>query len=167
METKRRAAKDLGISIEPADPVALQAVCSLLERSNLPTEGLAEHFATALVAKIGERIVGSAALELHGTSALLRSVAVEEPFRRQGIGRRLTYAALDLAKRTRVGAVYLLTTTAEEFFAELGFRRIPRSEVPEPVQQSVEFASACPVTATVMMISLTDAGREARPSICY
>jgi amino-acid N-acetyltransferase len=50
---------------------------SLLEESGLPEDGLEDHLGTALVAREGGRVVGSAALELHRSGALLRSVAVE------------------------------------------------------------------------------------------
>jgi amino-acid N-acetyltransferase len=60
-------------------------------------------------------------------------------------------AALDVAREKRTTAVYLLTTTATDSFPRFGFRRIPRAEVPAAVQRSVEFSSACPSTATVIM----------------
>jgi N-acetylglutamate synthase-like GNAT family acetyltransferase len=48
--------------------------------------------------------------------------------------------------------VYLLTTTAADFFARhFTFRPIGRAEVPVAVQQSVEFISACPQTAQAMV----------------
>ena len=50
--------------------------------------------------------------------------------------------------------VYLLTTTAEQFFPKWGFVQIPRDDVPAGVQQSVEFQSACPSTAIVMRATL-------------
>ena len=46
--------------------------------------------------------------------------------------------------------LYLLTTTAEDFFPRFGFSRITRQEVPESVRASVEFRSACPASAVVM-----------------
>jgi amino-acid N-acetyltransferase len=46
--------------------------------------------------------------------------------------------------------VYLLTTTAERFFRTFGFERIERAAVPQSVQTSIEFTSACPSSATVM-----------------
>jgi hypothetical protein len=46
---------------------------------------------------------------------------------------------------------------AELFFPKFGFTRIPRGVVPETVQTSVEFTSACPSKATVMMKTLSAA----------
>jgi len=49
-----------------------------------------------------------------------------------------------------VPAIYLLTTTAEQYFPKFGFERIARSDVPPGVQTSIEFTAACPSSATVM-----------------
>jgi amino-acid N-acetyltransferase len=57
---------------------------------------------------------------------------------------------LNIAQRCDMKAVFLLTTTAEQFFPRLGFEPISRADVPESVQASVEFQSACPASATVM-----------------
>jgi N-acetylglutamate synthase-like GNAT family acetyltransferase len=45
----------------------------------------------------------------------------------------------------------LLTQTARDFFAHLGYRVIDRSEAPEEVQGSEEFRSLCPASATCMV----------------
>jgi 2-keto-4-pentenoate hydratase len=127
----------------------------------LPTAGVAEHAGTALVARDGERVVGSAILEEYGTSALLRSVAVAPSWRRAGLGRRLTLAAVDLARAAGVETAYLLTETAERFFGTLGFYALPRAAVPEAVRTSVQFTSSCPATACAMR-SLTTDGRVLR-----
>lgn len=125
-------------------------VFRLLEASHLPVDGLREHLATTLVAREGGRVVGSAALEAYPDGALLRSVAVAAGRQGQGLGHELTLAAIRLAADIHAPAIYLLTTTAEQFFPKFGFERIQRTEVPAGVQTSVEFTSACPASATVM-----------------
>lgn len=140
--------------IRVAGDQELGAVLGLLRRNQLPDAGLAEHAANLLVAVESGRIVGSAALELYGDAALLRSVAVELPLRGRGLGVALTQAALDLARERGVRAVYLLTETAAKFFGRLGFRRIPRAEAEPAVGTSVEFTTACPASATCMVLSL-------------
>lgn len=128
---------------------------ALLARSDLPGDGLAEHAATLLVARDGDRVVGSAALELYGHAALLRSVAVDAERRGTGLGQRLTDAALDLARQRGVRAVYLLTETAAEFFPRFGFRTLARDAVDPAVRESVEFTTLCPASATAMVLDLT------------
>lgn len=142
------------ITIEAAQSGDLPAILALLERSGLPQDGLSDHVATTLVAREEQTIVGSAALEVYGTAALLRSVAVEPRLRGQGLGQRLTMAALDLAREKGITSIYLLTETASDFFPRFGFRPIPRSEVIPAVQNSLECTTACPVTAQVMVNGL-------------
>jgi amino-acid N-acetyltransferase len=135
----------------PADWPRIEA---LLRRVGLPLDGLGEHLMTTLVRRMDDEITGCAALELYGDYALLRSVAVDKPHQGQGLGHDLTQAALDLAREKGVQGVYLLTETAGEFFPRFGFHPTHRSEVPEAVRQSVEFTSACPENALVMVLSL-------------
>jgi amino-acid N-acetyltransferase len=136
--------------ITPATPDDAPAVLELLGRSHLPTAGLLEHLSHTLVARDGRRIVGTAAVEVYQDGALLRSVAVDSPYRGVGLGQRLTNAALKLVEEKQLEAVYLLTTTAEQFFPRFGFEEIRRTDVPASVQASVEFTSACPATAIAM-----------------
>jgi amino-acid N-acetyltransferase len=144
------------VSIEPeiridrathADAGELQ---SLMERAHLPIDGLSSHLDAAFVAREGDRVVGSAAIELYADGGLLRSVAVDEACRGTGLGARLTSAAIDDARQRQLPALYLLTTTAENFFPRFGFERIARDEVPASVQASIEFRGACPASAIVM-----------------
>jgi amino-acid N-acetyltransferase len=136
--------------IESATARDLPDIRSLLERLDLPLAGVDEHLPTMLVAREGEEILGTAALELYADGALLRSVAIEP--RRQGkqLGHQLTDAALRLAAAHGAITVFLLTTTAERFFPRFGFEPITRDEVPASVRASVEFQSACPASAIVM-----------------
>jgi amino-acid N-acetyltransferase len=151
--------------IEAAAPTDLAAVLDLLDRSALPTAGVAEHFSHAFVARVGGRVVGSAALEIYAEGALLRSVAVDADSRDTGVGQRLTAAALSDAERRNLPAVFLLTTTAERFFPRFGFAVITRADVPSSLLQSVEFRSACPDSAVVMrkqLRPLTGSNQPAR-----
>ncbi len=141
-------------TIGPAVPTDLPAILDLIDRSKLPSAGLEQHVGSTLVARDGDRIVGTAALELYGGSALLRSVAVAGELRGQGVGQALTNAALDLAKRRGVHTVYLLTETAAQFFPKFGFRRVPRTDVDPGVLESTEFTTACPASALVMARTL-------------
>lgn len=143
------------IQITDATAADRDAVMELLTAQGLPLDGLADHFETAVVARQGSRIVGSAALELYEDGALLRSVAVDPSVRSLGLGRRLTDAALDRARARHAPAVYLLTTTADGFFPRFGFTRITRDDVPESVKRSVEFQAACPASAIVMRKTMT------------
>ena len=138
------------MTIAPAAKGDLPAVRQLLEAAHLPVDDVDAHLSTMVVAKDGSEVVGAAAVELYADGALLRSVVVSPVVQGQGVGHRLTEAALNIAKRRDLQAAFLLTTTAERFFPRLGFEQISRADVPESVQASVEFQSACPASATVM-----------------
>jgi amino-acid N-acetyltransferase len=141
----------MSVVIERLQAADVEAVYSLLREHHLPVDGLADHLETTLVARDEHgRVLGSAGLEIHGSSALLRSVAVAGDRHRQHIGRDLTLAALQLASERNISAVYLLTTTADHYFPRFGFEKIRRTDVPSSVQSSVEFTSACPSSATAM-----------------
>jgi nucleoside-diphosphate-sugar epimerase/N-acetylglutamate synthase-like GNAT family acetyltransferase len=158
-ETLQHEMRLLGIEegsngIGPASGRDLTAFMALLEANKLPRAGVREHAATTLVARRNGRIVGGAAVEIYGTSGLLRSVAVDESRRGEGLGHQLTQAALDLARARGLTTVYLLTTTAAEFFPRFGFREIARDDVDPTVQRSVEFTTACPADAVAMRADL-------------
>jgi amino-acid N-acetyltransferase len=141
-------------AISLATPPDLPAVFDLLDRSRLPRAGLAEHVGSTLVARDQVGIVGTAALEVYGDCALLRSVAVAPERRGQGMGHAVTTAALDLARRRGLRAIYLLTETAADFFPKYGFRPVPRSAVAPAVLASTEFTTACPDSALAMVRTL-------------
>jgi amino-acid N-acetyltransferase len=160
--------------IEPAQAGDLPQIRELLQRLNLPLDGVddcvgqdalvdvapgaasmsrarpGEPLGRMLVARDGAAIVGTAALELYADGALLRSVAVDQKQQGRQLGHALTEAALHLARIHGVDTVFLLTTTAERFFPRFGFEPIAREAVPASVRRSIEFQSACPASATVM-----------------
>ena len=123
---------------------------ALLAQHQLPLAGAGELAGTMVVARTSGAVVGAAALEVYGDAALLRSVVVAAGMQGQGLGRRLTAAALALAAERGVGTVFLLTTTAAAFFERLEFQAIDRERVPDLVRSSVEFQWACPASAVVM-----------------
>lgn len=130
------------------------ALHTLLAHSGLPQDGLIDHLATTLVAQQGNEVVGSAALEVYGNMALLRSVVVASTLRSRGLGTRLVDTALDLARQQQLTQVYLLTETATDFFLKHGFHIVSRGDVAPAVQQSVEFTHVCPESATAMVLRL-------------
>jgi amino-acid N-acetyltransferase len=145
------------VTIERATPEDAGAILELLRANGLPVDGVLDHLHNALIARCQGRVIGSVALEIYDDGALLRSVAVETTHRGRGVGQQLTAAALELAGTLDVPAVFLLTTSAEGFFPRFAFGRIRREDVPPGVRASVEFRSACPSTATVMMKALFSA----------
>ncbi len=144
--------------MEPARRSDLESILALLDRSRLPIDGLDGHLDSTLVARADGAVVGCAAVEPYGSAALLRSVAVDPKFRGEGLGQRLTEAALRLARERGAREVYLLTETAAEFFPRFGFQPVDRAAIPDSVKASAELVSACPVSALAMRTSLALTG---------
>lgn len=130
------------------------AILALLRAADLPVEGVAGNTAGFVLAEADARVVGVAGLERYGDAALLRSVAVDASQRGRGVAALLTRRVLEAAALDGARAVYLLTTTAEGYFPRHGFRPTTRDAVPAAVRASVEFTSACPATAAVMVLDL-------------
>src|SRR5262245_50238978 len=64
--------------------------------------------------------VGFGGLEIHGDDALMRSVVTLPPLRGRGLGRRIVLALEAEALMLKCSDVWLLTTTAQDFFGKLG-----------------------------------------------
>jgi len=143
------------VTLRPATRADLPAVEHLLRALDLPTAGVSEWVERFWIADHGGKAVGVVGLEQYGDEALLRSVAVDPSWRSAGLGRALVDAALRAARTAGAKEMYLLTTTAERYFARFGFVQIARDDVPGAVQQSVEFREACPASAVVMRTELS------------
>jgi amino-acid N-acetyltransferase len=139
--------------IQAASPSILSDVERLLETASLPIGGLRDQFpAGYVVANDAGTIVGCAGLETHARAALLRSVAVSAQYRNAGIGRALVGDRIAAAKAARLDAVYLLTTTAAEYFSRMGFVPTDRARVPVAIAASAEFAGICPSSAACLVL---------------
>jgi amino-acid N-acetyltransferase len=142
------------IQLRPATAQDWPPIERLLRASALPVEGAREHLADFIVAERGGEIVGCAGAEVRGGAALLRSMAVSEAVRGQGVGQVLLDEMLAMLRRRNVKQVALLTTTAERFFARQCFKIVAREDVPAALQGSQEFLGACPADAVAMMLRL-------------
>jgi amino-acid N-acetyltransferase len=152
MIEKRQIGQSLEIFKNPEESV----VKRLLSDAELPTADLTpghmEHFFAC--GKKGD-INGVIGLELYGPVALLRSLAVTSPERGRGLGMQLVAHAERYAHDRGVGALYLLTATAEPFFRRLGFERVCRDDVPEAIKATGEYSGICPASAAVMAKALS------------
>ena len=134
---------------------SLSVARALLEAAQLPTADLTpshcEHFFYVGPSAAPTGLVG---LELFGEVALLRSLAVSSTARGSGMGSALLEHAERHARSTGVNSMYLLTTTAEEFFARRGYSRTARDSAPPAIRTTREFAGICPTSSAFMSKSL-------------
>lgn len=145
------------ISLRQAGASDWPAVQALLLANKLPTEGAQGHLSTYLLATQGGEVVGCAGAEVYGHVALLRSVAIAPGLHKQGIGRLLVERLLHEARSRDIAALYLLTVTAPEYFAQYGFKRMKIEDVPPALKASAEFQGACPACAALMTLVLREA----------
>ena len=139
--------------IEPAE--FTPEIDALLERAGLPVADLRDGGPVHLFAlRPDGRVTGVVGIEAHGAVGLLRSLAVDEAHRKGGHGRELVAFAEAWAARNGIDALYLLTTTAGDFFARLGYAAIPRSEAPAAIAGTAQFAGLCPASSTFMRKAL-------------
>jgi amino-acid N-acetyltransferase len=142
-------------TLRAAVPRDLDAVREMLRKADLPAEGLEDRFPGGYaVAEAGGKVVGAAGVEVYGEHGLFRSLVVDPAWRGQGIGNALTLRLVERSGELRLRAVYLLTTTAEEYLAKLGFVRVERNTVPDGIRASGEFAGVCPASAVCMRRSM-------------
>ena len=138
------------IRISPATPADLPAIAVLLREGELPHDDLAPHIANFLVARSGGRVVGAVGAEVGGADALLRSLVVAVSQRGAGLGGRLVDELERAAIAWGVQRWWLLTTTAEKFFAVRGFRVVTRGEAPATIQRTGQFSGGCGGSAVCM-----------------
>lgn len=140
---------------EPARVETLATMRELLREAGLPTAGLEDAFPHGyVVSQAGGEIVGMAGLEIYGEVGLLRSVAVRREVRGRGLGGVLVADRLDAARATGLTCVFLLTTTASDYFRRWGFANVSREDAPPRLLASPEFASVCPASAACLALPL-------------
>jgi L-amino acid N-acyltransferase YncA/N-acetylglutamate synthase-like GNAT family acetyltransferase len=133
------------------------AIEGLLVAGALPLAGASQHLDDFLVAVADDVIVGTGGLEFHGDVALLRSLAIAAGHRHRGLGRSLVDRLRSNARLRGAASLYLLTTTAADYFTRLGFAPVARAQAPEALESSAEFRGACPASAALMSLALAPA----------
>jgi amino-acid N-acetyltransferase len=126
-----------------------QSAITMLQTHNLPTADIDEEKLLYLLLN-GEKILGTAGLEIFDDCALLRSVSVAKDEQGKGYGKIINDEVEKFAKDSGINCMYLLTTTAKDFFDRQGYCVIKREHTPEAIKQTAEFSSLCPSSAVVM-----------------
>lgn len=135
-----------------AQPSDLTTIKQILRACQLPGSDLTDyHLRHFFILKNDSEGLGTVGLEIYGTNGLLRSLATKEKIRGKGLGKLLVNTIEQYAQQKNISALYLLTTTAEDFFGKLGYLNISRNDIPEEVKNSKEFSSICPGSAASMI----------------
>jgi amino-acid N-acetyltransferase len=138
--------------IASASASDLEDVVGLLDAAQLPHQDVtAELLAHFLLVRGRGALIGVIGLEPLGRVGLLRSLAVASQERGRGLGIALTHALERRARGLGIEDLYLLTTTADRFFAKLGYRRVPRADAPPEIQRTTEFRELCADSSILMV----------------
>jgi N-acetylglutamate synthase-like GNAT family acetyltransferase len=136
--------------ISPADLSDFESIINLLDKLHLPISDVSLEDTYFLKAMVGGKLVGTAGIQVAGNVSLLRSMAVDPSAQSQGIGKHLLNQAVVYAQTQHVKEIYLITTTAEKYFKNKGFRVINRAETPESIKNTTQFSKTCAASAIVM-----------------
>jgi amino-acid N-acetyltransferase len=135
------------------------AICALLQQCALPIPDIRAHLDDFVVAQDGERLAAVVGLQVVGQAGLLRSLAVQSDYRGRRLAQALVARIVAHAHARGIAKLYLLTTTAEKFFAKLRFAVTERSTAPSEMLATEEFQSLCPATAVCMMREISQEAR--------
>lgn len=129
-----------------------QAAIELLEAAGLPSSDLSDsHMHHFFYAGPVDEPLGIVGIEPWGPDALLRSLVVRVDARGTGLGGALVARAESHARSQGISTLYLLTTTAERFFAARGYVAAERDAAPATIRGTREFADICPVSSAFML----------------
>ncbi len=142
-------------SIGPASGGDLDAIRRLLVAALLPSGDLGGPNQRFIVARQNGRVLGCAGLETFGEDGQLRSMAVHWTSRNAGLGSRLYGRLLFEALQAGVRNLYVVTTTAADFFARQGYRNVKPADVPPGVARSEEYVTFVPGGGVIMARSVT------------
>lgn len=137
------------MNVIPASQNSFTAAIRLLENCGLPTADLNPGH-QLFVIEDRSKVIGTVVVEYDYKHALLRSLSVAEEYRNKDIGKQLVAFIEDYVRKQGVQTIYIITTTAPEFFSKKNYQKTERNEVPEFIQHTSEFSSICPSSATIM-----------------
>lgn len=148
------------LNIQSAEQKDLTTVIEFLTTHNLPVSDLEEKNVKLYLGYNEGELVATIGLEKHGSTGLLRSLAVKETYRNLQVADKMIKEFFALCEGEEIAEVYLLTTTAETYFLRKGFLPVDRKVVPAGIRETREFRSICPSSAVVMH-------REVKKNLSY
>lgn len=127
------------------------ALFSLLENAALPISDIEFNEKKLFFGEFKhEKLIGAVGLEIFKNTSLLRSLVVDKSARKKGLGKKLVTLIEKYLNENNIKTVYLLTTTAEKFFENLGYKKMTRSEAPEDIKNTSQFSDLCPNSSIFM-----------------
>ena len=140
-------------AIRPLEKSDLGSVKQLLASrklfySDISSDLLTNFFAYYSPTVGGEQVLAVIGWEVFADCVLLRSLATRS--NGLGLGSQLvTFAEQKICNIPRK-TIYLLTTTAKNYFQRLGYQLCARETAPLSIQRSSQFSNLCPASASLM-----------------
>lgn len=141
LKVRQAVSRDLPVCIE------------FLEAAGLPTADVSLD-RIALIAEVDGSVAGLIGLEKFGDTGLLRSLVVDNRYRKSGFGRTLVEKLEQHATEEGIERLWLLTIDAAGYFERFGYRPKQRTDAPPAIRATDEFAELCPDDAVLMMKTL-------------
>lgn len=141
---------DSPLTIRKAGSGDVDRIESLLKTNDLPYQDVRAKPECFFFGFSDAEFVGIGGVEIHGSNGLLRSIVVKESARGRGFGTAMCSELENYATNNGVDTLYLLTTTAPEFFRTRGYRSADRGEVPRAIGRTAEFEYLCPSSAVCL-----------------
>lgn len=141
------------LNVRPAEFRDIPKCLEFLESAGLPTEDVTLE-RIALIAEVDGDVAGLIGLEKFGDTGLLRSLVVDNRYRKSGFGRTLVGELENHALEQGIRALWLLTIDADSYFERFGYERRERDDAPPAIRATDEFAELCPDDAVLMKKTL-------------
>ncbi len=140
------------IPLRVATKADLTPLVRLLEACDLPADDIASvDLSRFVLCEDRGTIAGAGGLEIVGSDALFRSLAVLESHRGRGIAGAILDHLCEMAREAGVENMFLLTTTAGSWFRERGWAAFERDSAPAPIRATAEFRLLCPDDADCLI----------------
>jgi amino-acid N-acetyltransferase len=139
------------MEIRPASVEDAKQITEILQAGDLHHHDITpSHLQHFIVLHANTQIIGVVGLEVKHNCALLRSLAVNKAYQKRGHATQLVNKIETYAKVLQIDTLYLLTMTAEGFFAKRGYQKTDRNSAPPSLQETTEFKNLCPASAVCM-----------------
>ena len=138
------------IKIEKLNKTQISFALKLLKENSLPYSDIEYKSVQLYSIQKDDQTIGIIGFEQYGKHGLLRSFVIEAQYRSKGLGAQVLSDFEKLVSELGISELYLLTTTANKFFARNGFEVFDRKAVPQLIATTTEFDSICPASAVCM-----------------
>ena len=143
-------------------PVAAKdpRLTQLLAENGLVTEDLESAPAQFWMLEQDAEILAAGGIERAGSERLIRSLVVAENARNSGVGASILLRLEEIVRADTIDRVWILTTTAERFFAGRGYSLSDLRDAPPEIRATEQASSLCGADAILMVKRLLRSTQE-------